>query len=203
MKSILLSIKPEWVAKILNKEKTIEVRKKFQKDYVGWVYIYVTKGNNPKGTFLAKTKDFPGFRYNQISFFYDELKDKYEYNGCYDELNGKVVARFWCDKVENVGKWVGNGYGTETITDTVFNLLTCLRDDQIKEYLGNSKKLFAIHISKLEIFDKPRELSEFRYAVCPQINCEYCKYNKTVEGDFYCTHKTLTKAPQNYCYVEV
>ena len=43
MKSILLSIKPKYVAEILNGEKTIEVRKRFPKDYKGWVYIYCTK----------------------------------------------------------------------------------------------------------------------------------------------------------------
>ena len=43
-KSILMSIKPQYVAKILNGEKTIEIRKRFPKDYVGWVYIYCTKG---------------------------------------------------------------------------------------------------------------------------------------------------------------
>ena len=45
--------------------------------------------------------------------------------------------------------------------------------------------------------------NEFKYAVCPKINCEYCKYNKTVEGDLYCTRKTLTKAPQNYMFVDI
>lgn len=30
----MISIKPQWVAKILNGEKTIEIRKKFPKDYV-------------------------------------------------------------------------------------------------------------------------------------------------------------------------
>ena len=44
MKAILMSIRPQWVAKILNKEKTLEIRKHFPKDYVGWVYVYCTKG---------------------------------------------------------------------------------------------------------------------------------------------------------------
>lgn len=44
---------------------------------------------------------------------------------------------------------------------------------------------------------------EDRIKYLEQANCEYCRYNKTVEGDLYCTRKTLTKAPQNFCYVEV
>jgi len=45
-RSIIISIHPEWVCKILNGEKTLEIRKLFPKDYVGWVFIYVTKGDD-------------------------------------------------------------------------------------------------------------------------------------------------------------
>ena len=46
MKSILISIKPKWVAKILNGEKTIEIRKTMPKcDLPIDVYIYCTKDN--------------------------------------------------------------------------------------------------------------------------------------------------------------
>lgn len=46
MKSILISIRPEWVAKILNGDKTIEVRKTAPKcDLPVDVYIYCTKGD--------------------------------------------------------------------------------------------------------------------------------------------------------------
>lgn len=176
-KEILLSIRPEWVAKILNGEKTIEIRKKFPKDYVGWVYIYCTKGE------ITCIKN--GVKYRKCCGF-----------------NGKVFARFWCDKVEEHRPFFHWCIEKET----------CLTRDDVLDYLdskdkfvGNPKRqgiVYAIHISNLEIFDKPKELNEFRYAICPQTNCEYCKYNKTVEGDLYCTRKSLTKAPQNYCYVE-
>ena len=43
MKSIVISIRPKWVAKILNGEKTIEIRKSKPKEQVEWVYIYCTK----------------------------------------------------------------------------------------------------------------------------------------------------------------
>ena len=43
-KAILISIKPKWVAKILNGEKTIEIRKSIPKcDFPIDVYIYCTK----------------------------------------------------------------------------------------------------------------------------------------------------------------
>ena len=84
-KQILLSIKPQWVAKILNGEKTIEVRKRFPKDYVGWVYIYCTKDSK-----------------NILCRYYDghwfTTKDKNNNWKMY--MNSKVIARFWCDNVE-------------------------------------------------------------------------------------------------------
>lgn len=46
MRSVLISIKPEWVAKILNGEKTIEIRKTMPKCELPIdVYIYCTKGD--------------------------------------------------------------------------------------------------------------------------------------------------------------
>lgn len=47
MKSILLSIKPQWVAKILNGKQTILVMKKAPKKGVGcWWYLYCSKSGD-------------------------------------------------------------------------------------------------------------------------------------------------------------
>ena len=149
-----MSIKPKWVTKILNGEKTIEIRKKFPKDYVGWVYIYCTKGK-PN---IAKS---------------NETK-----TGLLD-LNGKVVARFWCDKVEEINKVplvvIGN-----------YLKSACLSVEELQDYSRDYKyKTFAIHITQLEIFDKPKEIGEFK---------PHCNYP---------TNRRLTRAPQSWCYVEV
>lgn len=176
MKAILLSIKPEWLVKILNKEKTIEVRKKFPKDYVGWVYLYCSKSK----PYL--TRETAAFIYG-----YDN-----------EPLNGKVVARFWCDKVETLGIKYGKGWETDTMTIKEIEQKSCLDRFKLYDYL-KGKNGFAIHISKLEIFDKPRELGEF--VVCTAKNhtcvksfsypCRKCVYMNE-----------LTKAPQNLCYIE-
>ena len=44
MKSVLISIRPQWVEKIVNGEKTIEVRKTAPKEVPFKCYIYETKG---------------------------------------------------------------------------------------------------------------------------------------------------------------
>ena len=191
MKSILLSIRPQWVAKILNGEKTIEVRKQFPKDYVGWVYIYCTKDRKTK---LSSSS---------LQYYVVDNKDYKDYLG---NWNGKVLARFWCDKVETISlpytyfgtnKWVSceneRTLQTETIDEQELLKKSCISEEQIYKYLNFKKSPkqvgYAIHISKLEIFDEPRELSEFKFWK-----------DKSEYGCWY--ENKLTKAPQNYCYIE-
>ena len=82
-----MSIRPQWVAKILNGEKTIEIRKKFPIDYVGCVYIYCTKDRKQ-----CLVRNNINKTYHLDTCYWDEFESN---------LNGKVVARFWCDKVDN------------------------------------------------------------------------------------------------------
>lgn len=170
MKAIMMSIKPKWVAKILNGEKTIEIRKKFPKDYVGWVYIYCTKGKQEIGKF--------------------NTKGNYEYS-----LNGKVVARFWCDKVEGTYKF----YVEELCQ------LACINKEELYKYAGGWYKtddLLAIHITKLEIFDKPKEISEFYRIVKTDIG--YCIDDIEKQKPITLNAcKNITKAPQSYCFIEI
>jgi hypothetical protein len=86
MKAIMLSVQPKWVAKILNKEKTLEIRKSVPKGFKGWVYIYETLGKRK----LTKTCPYR----NGIKYTFPNLT-KIVYQG-----RGKVVARFWLDKYD-------------------------------------------------------------------------------------------------------
>lgn len=144
-KSILLSIKPEWVAKILNGEKTIEVRKQFPKDYVGWVYIYCTK-NKP-------------CLVNKLGSYVLSYHPKQYQKGL---LSGKVVARFWCDKVEEIKYKIGCPFPYLDFESELPK--TCLTNEELEDYLFTKKGYqngYAIYISKLEIFDRPKYLTEY------------------------------------------
>ena len=177
MKSILLSIKPEWVEKILNGEKTIEVRKQFPKDYVGWVYIYCKKGE----LLQRHWQKVDGI--GKFITYGRKAKDK-DYDSPHT-LNSKVVARFYCDKVEEITteKWSPS-------KEQDLLKASCLTENQLFDYcnLESRKPFYAIHISKLEIFDRPKYLTEY-----------YKTYIETEKGIYY---QVLTKAPQNYCYIE-
>lgn len=189
MKAILLSIRPEWLVKILNREKTIEVRKLFPKNYVGWVYIYCCKNDN-----LCRISKISQDRYICGKDF--DTRDFPHLSSGYDG-KGKVVARFWCDKVDEYVSGCLLCSNSSSLNDYEKVLKSsCLTDSELYNYCKYS--FFAIHISKLEIFDRPRKLSEFRtWCKDKPMKCEKCKQGITK----VCSYR-LTKAPQNYCYVE-
>ena len=162
MKAILISIKPEWVAKILNGEKTIEIRKTMPKcDLPIDVYIYCTKSN-----------------------YFGYMSKRYI---------GKVVAKFTLNRVEelrpNVFALSGLSNfryfifrGEHSVNEKVLTELSCVSSGELDNYLkGNFG--YAWHISNLEIFDEPKELSEFLQTK-----------NRSL-GKCY--------APQSWCYIEV
>lgn len=75
----------------------------------------------------------------------------------------------------------------------------CLSFNDMKAYLGN-KKGYDWHISDLKIYDKPKELSEFKVLCNVKTdchNCPYYNYNK-----MNCDGRVITRAPQSWQYVE-
>lgn len=191
MKSVLLSVKPQYVAKILNGEKTIEIRKKFPKDYVGWVYIYCTKEKPYARRYVHNDK-------------WGTLE--------YIKSDGKVVARFWVDKVEEIDdcftiEHIGNEYPDTyelgAMEEEQLLKECCLTKEEMNAYYkGVKEPLKAIHITKLEIFNKPKELSEFNVwgidyptgIIDPLHDCNVY-YKKKL--------KPLTRAPESWCYIEI
>ena len=187
MKSILLSIKPKWVAKILNGEKTIEVRKNkalykatmklIEEQGYATFFMYCTKDKG-KLIFDWETEQYQIFYENECN--------------CEDNLNGKVVAKFTVRKVEHFefdtcsrdicGYWLDNGQ--------VFNIKkTCLTSEEMSAYIGG-KDGYVYHIEDLVIFDKPKRLCDFR-----STKIKYDEMGKTY-------HPFVKNSPQNFCYVE-
>ena len=184
MKAILISIKPKYVAEILNGNKTIEVRKSIPKcDLPIDVYIYCTKE-----TQLVKYNN----QYVATDFFKGlECPPK--------TYSGKVIAKFTLNKVESqytLGKII-----TESNETDLFLKKCCLTIQELDEYLsyGKTKYMYAWHIDNLVIFDRPRELSEFS-GTCNR--CEAYKYKVCKLNTKKCD-RHLTKAPQSYMFIEI
>jgi len=197
MKAIVISIKPNWVADILNGRKTIEVRKVAPKcDLPIDVYIYCTKD---KDTLLTYQPQYPRFICPNQSVYVDRKK------AVANSFNGKVVAKFTLRKVEEIPSRKFSVYYfpyTETLDD--YDLLTksCLTTEEMDDYLGYDKKGYAYHIEDLVVFDKPKELSEFKH-ICPNIMCDKCNYaDLSVDKCLPICSNQLKQAPQNFCYVE-
>lgn len=236
MKSVLISIRPEWVEKIVKGEKTIEVRKTVPKWVPFKAYIYCTKdkpylyGDMPIKEFYLDNGGYKGGECNGIKL-----------------CNGKVIGEFICDKIEDFycasvpylkennlgyGQFVDNGVykvngwnegivfeRNDRYIETMINnddlKEMCLSAQELFDYIGVGKHLYAWHISDLKIYDKPKELSEFtsprvcgNYKDLPayiHVGCNICEYSYTINCMIKCRidgRKPLTRPPQSYMFVE-
>ena len=177
MKAILMSIRPQHLVDILNGKKTIELRKRFPKDFRGWVYMYATKARPRLYRLPTDNK--------KEWYLEDNLPNGWVVYG--GEFNSKVVARFWVDNVEEIVleyileneqfEVVFENHTTKETEDKLKSMCLTLVDFIYYHYksLKSKKDGFvmskAIHISKLEIFDKPKKLAEFYYFKKRLIDC--------------------------------
>lgn len=190
MKSILISIKPEYVEKILNHSKTIEIRKTMPKcELPCKVYIYCTKAKKPY-------QDKDCVREDWLTIAHPITKEFIlgaNYGEC---LNGKIVAEFTLKKIETLWQNNKNKTSTATVVDKeIFEKQTCMTWEQYCEYHkcknGKYPNSYAWHIDDLKIYDKPKELNEFS---------SISKRMKGKESRF--ASHLLQRPPQSWCYVE-
>lgn len=181
MRAILISIHPKWVAKILKGQKKIEVRKTGPQGPGPFdVYIYCTKTIKPVT------------EYDWGDFTFDDLPKL-----------GKIVAKCRCHigAINFKDKKLDDGSANYILNDC------CLTLEQARRYQGDRPVLRLWNIERLEIFEKPKELSEFFHGF-------RLKNNGTVLFDYdnealrqktlwgYEYSYPLKKAPQSWCYME-
>lgn len=190
MKKVLMSIHPKWCEKIFNGSKTIEVRKTAPKiDTPFEVFVYQTKHKRGK------------------SIITEVLNSVYG--------GGKVIGSFVCDMVE---EYTFSGYNARYRINDVDLKKTCLNHPELIAY-GKGKILYGWHISDLKIYDKPKELGEFRKPCIDKYQyCQACKYGFVTLSsdeeeyamyhggsydtfDTVCTNR-ITRPPQSWMYVE-
>ena len=195
MKSVLISIQPKWCELIASGKKTVEVRKTRPKMKTPFkCYIYCTK---PRHYFhISKhllTSDESLFLINGKVRMCDGFGVEYE-DSEYKHLNCKVIGEFVCDRIRCEKELT---YG---LVDIVLEKNSCLSASEIGEY-ANGKVLYSWHISDLVIYDKPRELGEFK-----KINrdCWYADLGLAKRDCEECRNAEcmITRPPQSWCYVE-
>lgn len=196
MKNILIAIRPKWVEKIASGQKTIEVRKSAPQEVPFKAYIYCTKGK----PYLYRVDDDDNFELART------LRSKVDgYVKDYNEQNGKIIGEFICDKVYPI-KNQGSSFSVADEEQSVTNEIarqSCLYYDDMVSYFGN-KDGFGWHISDLKIYDKPKELSEFRkpcpYGDLPCWICPSC--DKDENDNLIQCFNTVSRPPQSYMFVE-
>ena len=209
MKSIMISIKPQWVEKILNGEKTIEIRKTKPKcELPCKVYVYCTKDKKHS---VAPFRFIDGWKYK-------EYNDNTSYScGCIanmgETINGKVVAEFTLNKVDKLYIPYSAKYLYDALNSKTHSILkqSCLDVEEILKYLKDKYYGYAWHIDNLKIYDKPKELSEVYSAKeCPfkdwgdvdNIGCWESCCEIWSRGECRFGNLQLQRPPRNYCYVE-
>lgn len=182
MKAVLMSIRPKWCELIASGKKTVEVRKTRPKSETPFkCYIYQTGEKS--------------------------LLDTVYRGETFCSKNGYVIGELVCDNVEVL--FDTNGNPKNYMTDILPSILqkTALSYDEFAAYVGSradNNSIYGWHISDLKIYDKPRELREFKKAgfmteedwlaaLYPNTHCHYEAWAKRFE---------VTRPPQSWCYVE-
>jgi hypothetical protein len=207
-KAILLSIQSQHALNILNGDKTLELRKRVPKDFVGWVYVYVTKGKPILSKVYEQYKVDDEATYYSIETF-QEILDKVQSHKSrisLDELNGLVIMRFWFDEYEEIEYETIDDYSGALEDVCMYNQRyeqivkqSCL-DYEIMEEYANGKDIYAWHIKKLEIL-KPMQLSEFYKDGFEQ--CEYSPFDYDNDLETCLDRFRIKRAPQSFQYVWV
>lgn len=170
---IIISVMPRHLCRILNGEKTLEIRKSAPqcKKLPATVYIYCTKGN------------YIGY-----------LSNRYV---------GKVVAKFTLKEAEEIFAIKGPtpfcscpDYRTTKFDQFQLYHKARLDAGEMDLYL-HGRSGFAWHIDDLQIFEKPMELSDFKYE----------KRRVRLGKDYHWhTEKSglvpVKRAPQSWMYAE-
>ena len=190
MRAVLISIRPKWCEKIINGDKTIEVRKTRPKLETPFkCYIYCTKDKH-----LA----FMQNRFGTKLIACMDAETAIPVGGAVG--NGKIIGEFTCDRIYELAPL---NHAPDDVEKQA-----CLTREEIVNYLKGTG--YGWHIFDLEIYDQPKELNEFRFP--PELYCEKercgscpCDQAADVNGEysFDCEWKRpLTRAPQSWCYVE-
>lgn len=186
--AVFLSVRPKWCELIASGKKTVEVRKTRPKIETPFkCYIYCTKPSKKYQTISGcmVLNDDELYRHPTQGIKHGDSIELMRFDG--DEyskdnfLNGKAIGEFICAETECFTA----DYRSDEKQTARIAKQACLRIAELIDYQGELPCLYGWHISELVIYDKPKELSEFRH----------CGVN-------YHFNPIINKPPQSWCYVQ-
>lgn len=176
MKAVLMSIRPEWCELIASGKKTVEIWKTIPRKFVhdGFYGGYVVE---PFKVYIYETQG------------YSATPQVFEDGTTIFRGRGSVIGEFMCDEVVELAP-------LNRADDTVEEK-ACMSREEIVRYLKG--KGYAWYISDLVIYDKPKELNEFKQChKCPYGYEECTRHEYSCNGAY-----NVQNPPQSWCYVEV
>lgn len=219
---ILASVKPYYYYLIAEEKKKIEVRKTALKNLPQDIAFYMSKDEK---SFAKIPKEFQE-KYRKhfgkvgLAIVCDKIEDFYCAFVPYSKENNLGYGQFVDNGVYKVNGWhegivfEHNDRYIETMLNNDDLKEMCLSAQELFDYIGVGKHLYAWHISDLKIYDKPKELSEFS-PICSYKNddgsCQYRKvdclyqqrdYNTDGSVNLVTCGKSITRPPQSYMFVE-
>lgn len=210
MKSVMISIKPNWCELIANGRKTIEVRKTRPKLEVPFkCFIYCTKSTG--SDFLWVLNEIGRAKFAGKTSKIADVFGAKDVGGCY-KGNGKVIGEFVCDRVDTYDDDTIHAFSHEDYTRwNDYDLYqSCIHPEDFEEYAAD-EWLYGWHISGLVIYDEPKELSKFYkedfhealsnwedlFSIGLPKGCAVEYPPEPKEEDY-----VLKRPPQSWCYVE-
>ena len=192
MKAVLISIQPQWCELIASGKKTIEVRKTRPKI------------ETPFKCYIYRTTE----KVNEIVEEYDSNFKLIRRKKTLKRFSGKVIGEFVCDEIYvRPANVIYYGKGQEDYLDLLKS--ACMTEIEVLDYMGGqfNRDTYFGHVTDLKIYDKPKELGEFRKPCDFTYDCCVCKravYKQLAAGEMIfngCNDK-ITRPPQSWCYVE-
>ena len=216
---ILASLKPYYYYLIGERKKTIEVRKMALKNLPQDIAFYMSKDEK---SFAKIPKEFQE-KYRKhfgkvgLAIVCDKIEDFYCAYVPYLKENNLGYGQFVDNGVYKVNGWhegivfERNDRYIETMLNNDDLKEMCLSAQELFDYIGAGKHLYSWHISDLKIYDKPKELSEFKTPPCEKSEkaCGNCKWLVKIntpdvyECECYVEEgRPITRPPQSWQYVE-
>lgn len=178
--SVLISIRPQWCARISSGQKTLEIRKnKPSLPYPFKCYVYCTKGN-PNDP--------------------HQLLEIHDSEGKIHRGNGHVIGEFICDDIFPI-----HVFDDGLIQDWNWAQLedACVPYEEMADYIGKNKVGYAWHISNFVLYEKPQDIDALWEADrCPYVTTDRCSYPYHCfrTGESKRCGAPLSRVPQSWCY---
>lgn len=203
MKAIMKTLKPKTCANIMNLIQSILVTKN-KREVAAIQKLINEKGYAEIYVYCTMAKHIKDYLHIENEKYVLGVPKDYGLKG--KDINGKVLFKFRCYKVEQI-KAINNQFNF-SLSDA------CISREELLKYINDTVyenditfgwdwvdlyDSYIIHISDLKTFSRPKDVGEFsRYHDKKDGHspCFTCKRFGTG-----CTSCSLTEAPKGWCYV--